>query len=179
MSTTFCPEQEAAINAEQNRIIAANCAKHGIQANQLTEGQIADARRTAEQNVEREQALASDPHYARAEQLQEENRQLKMQLAAMKDSRPSPAPNGAVQNANLTYERAIARVGRANWCAMSSDQRLASCGISPNEVGATTKDEIRAVFGSNSDSSRASDLMKVSPAKYARLKLIGLALGLI
>ena len=88
MSTTFCPEQEAAINAEQNRIIAANCAKHGIQANQLTEGQIADARRTAEQNVEREQALASDPHYARAEQLQEENRQLKMQLAAMKDSRP-------------------------------------------------------------------------------------------
>ena len=176
--STITPELEAKINSRVDSLITAALKKSGLTREQLPQSAVNDAQRTATAQVEREVAEQENPYFREAQELREKNRLLEMQLSASRDSRPA-SPQGPGTNVNLTIDRAVAKVGLVNWRVMTDAQRLACVGVNPNEVDAATKTEICALFGSQSDSARAADLMKVDRAKYQRLKLIGRVLNMI
>jgi hypothetical protein len=168
---------DAAIEAEANRIIAATCAKHGLDPSELPPGATEDARRAAKETIEREAAKKANPIYAELEQEREKTRLLQAQVNALKSSHSNAASD---RRPAITADAARAQVGEMAWNHQMTDaQRLQVIGVDPATVDAATRQEIMDVFGPKSDPHRASDLKRSNSFRYRQLKEVGRALRLI
>ena len=170
-------EATAAIEKATARIIAQTCEKHQIHPSQLPQGAVDDARRTARDAYQREEARKANPMYMELEQEREKSRLLTMQLEAVKESRVNV---GNDRHPAVTVDVARAKLGPLDWSHRMTDaQRLQAIGVNPVEVTAETKQTILDIFGPKSDHRRASDLMKSDSFRYRTLKEIGRALNMI
>jgi hypothetical protein len=158
--------------------ISETLAKHGVTREQLKTEVINDAYTFAREKLEAEREQASNPYFLENQRLREELRIAKMQTAALRDSK-QPVPDEG-EKVEITIAKAQARVGTGEWNHGLSDAgRLSAVGIDPASVTSATKKEIMEVFGPRSDPHYASNLRKVDPAKYRRLKLAGKVLRLV
>jgi hypothetical protein len=177
MSTTPTTITEAAIQRVAEAKIAGTCAQHGINRDQLKAEVVSDAYTYAKEKLTAEAERAANPYFQQLEQEREKSRLLAMQLEAVKASRVNVGNDTAPA---VTADMARARLGQLEWNHKLDDNgRLQAIGVDPSTVTAATRAEIMELFGPQSSSARASDLMKANGRRYRSLKEIGKALRII
>ena len=162
---------DAAIDAETNRIVAANLAKHNKTIDQLPPGAMEDARRTAREMVESDQRNQNNEYFHLYNQQKAEAEALKTQLGAVRENRTARADTRTVD----TMEQVRERVGRANWFQLSEAGKLTALGLDPATID---KAQLRTLFGKHTDTAAAVDFSKVNGYRYKQLRQAALALDI-
>lgn len=151
------PITEIQIAERAERIVNATAAKHGVAPDTFTATQREDARQAARAELEYE----SDPHVQALQAANEENRQLKAQLAALQTRGAVSAPSG---KAPFNAEIVRGRLGSAFY-GMSNNQKIAAAGEDPSRVDLV---ELKRLFGRGADTQSALDYSRQNGADYAR-----------
>jgi hypothetical protein len=162
---------DAAIDAETNRIVAASLAKHNMSIDQLPPGAMEDARRAAKEMLEADARNQSNEYFHLYQQQKQEAEALKAQLGAVRENRTARADTRTVD----TMEQVRERVGRATWFQFSEAQKLTALGLDPATVD---KNQLRTLFGRNTDTAFAVDFMKTNPYLYKQYRQASLALNI-
>lgn len=152
---------ENTITERANKIIAANAAKHGVDALSFTSEQRDEAKRIALEQLTTE----ADPHYQAYQQEREKNRVLEAQLETLRNSRPAPKES---VSAPFNHQQVRGRLGSAFY-TLSASQKIAAAGIDPATVNAK---ELQKLFGRGSDTAAALDYSRQSPADYTKKREI-------
>jgi hypothetical protein len=165
MNTPEVTEQQ--INERAQQIIDANAARYGVDPNSFTSSQREDAKRTAAEQLQYE----SNPHVQALQASQEENRQLKAQLEALRSRGPVAPPSG---KAPFNAAQVRGRLG-ASFYQMSQSQRIVAAGQDPTSVNVH---ELKKLFGRGADTAAALDYSRQAPSDYARKRELARLLDL-
>jgi hypothetical protein len=178
MSTTIeVSEQQIAQVAEAK--IAETCARHGVQRDSLKQEVITDAYHYAKDKLTAEAEQAADPNYQLRKSLQEENRLLKMQVAAMRSAGKSQTGDATSASSIADPDTVRVNVGDLQWNhKLDANGRLQACGIDPSLNTSKFRQEIKDTFGPGS-SLRAAELARTNHARYKLLKAAGKCLRII
>jgi hypothetical protein len=158
---------EASINERAQQIINATARKHNVDPSTFTSAQRDDAKQTAREQLEYE----NDPHVQALQASQEENRQLKAQIEALRSRGPLAPPSG---KARFNADQVRGRLGAAFY-GMSQTQKIAAAGEDPGTVNTT---ELKRLFGRGCDTEAALDYSRQNPADYARRRELARLLDL-
>jgi hypothetical protein len=164
---------EEAISQEAQRLIQTAAAKHGLQPTDVPANVQEQAREDAKKLLEQKAAQAGDTFSKLLEQERERNRILQAQVDAM---RQSGAPRSDHEVKVPTIEQARARMGLLAWAKMTIDQRAQSVGINLADMH---RPDVERYFGTKSDAKAATDLLRIDPVKYKRMREAARLLGIL
>jgi len=178
MSTTISIDQNA-IKQVAERSIQRTMDSHGItDRSQLKDEAIQSAYKHAEETLRAEAEREADPGYQQRKALEEENRLLRMQNEALRNSRPASGTSSGstVADADIMAQK----LGPAVWNhKLDGNGRLQAIGIDPAINTAGFRAEVKEYFGPGSSSMKAAELARVNLARYKLLKNAGKCLRII
>jgi len=163
-------ENDRAIREAADKLIAAAAAKNGITIDQIPQSAKDDAYRFSRESVESNARNQSNEYYHLYEAQKKENAALQAQLGAVRENRAAKADTRTVD----TMEQVRSRLGHAAWFQLSEAQKLNALGLD-NTVD---REQLRRLFGRNTDTAYAVDFMKTNPYRYKQLRQASLALNI-
>jgi hypothetical protein len=175
-STIDTTAQDTAIKIAADNLIRAAAVKNGMTLEQVPQEAREDAYRFAKAAYEEDQALKSNPVYASLQAEREAHKLTRLQLEAVKQTRPTLGTNA--QPSSLNPEVVRAQMGEGEWRALTDNGRLQACGINPTTVTPVEIQECKKIFGRGMDSHYSSNAFKQDSARYRHLKNIAIVLGI-
>ena len=168
---TISENDEVAIKAAANQIIADAARKGGYTVDQIPQEAKDDAYRYAKAKYIEDESLKSNPMYAQLQAEREAHRLTQMRLNVVSQTRSNTSSNvKSGPDPNVVR----AQLGEGQWRALTDNGRLQVCGINPATVTPLDVQEAKKAFGRGPDTHFASNLSKQDWGRYQYLKRLAI-----